>query len=103
MANISNLYAVIYCRVSSAAQMQKGDGLASQETRCRDYAKHKGYTVCEVFKDEGASGGLIDRPAMQAMLRFLRTSKSKGVVVLVDDISRLARGLERAYSVTYCD
>lgn len=31
----STTKAVIYSRVSSAAQMRKGDGLGSQETRCR--------------------------------------------------------------------
>ncbi|MEM1275316.1 MAG: hypothetical protein AAGH74_02235 [Pseudomonadota bacterium] len=35
--------AVIYCRVSSAKQSSRGDGLASQETRCREYARYKGY------------------------------------------------------------
>ncbi len=87
-------HAIIYCRVSSVAQLQKGDGLASQETRCRDYARMKGYQVCKVFKDEGASGSLIERPAMQAMLGFLRQSDKDQYFVLIDDISRLARGLE---------
>ena len=31
--------AVIYCRVSSVAQLKKADGLASQESRCREYAR----------------------------------------------------------------
>ncbi len=86
--------AVIYCRVSSTAQVTKGDGLGSQETRCREYAKHKHYEIVKVFKDEGISGSLIDRPGMQAMLKFLRTHKKKQHVVIIDDISRLARGLE---------
>ncbi|MEM6586799.1 MAG: hypothetical protein AAF692_13685 [Pseudomonadota bacterium] len=37
--------AVIYTRVSSKAQMKKGDGLASQQSRCREFATYKGYTV----------------------------------------------------------
>ncbi len=37
--------AVIYCRVSSPKQVKEGHGLQSQETRCREYAKHKGYKV----------------------------------------------------------
>ena len=32
-------HAVIYARVSSIAQLKKGDGLASQESRCREYAR----------------------------------------------------------------
>ncbi len=86
--------AVIYCRVSSAAQLKKGDGLGSQETRCREFAKHKDYSVIKVFKDEGASGGMIDRPGMKSMLTFLKQHLHEQYVVLIDDISRLARGLE---------
>ena len=87
--------AVIYARVSSLAQMKKGDGLGSQETRCRDYANAKGYEIVEVFRDEGASGGMIDRPGMLTMLSFLKKHRRTTThVVLIDDISRLARGLE---------
>jgi len=86
--------AIIYCRVSSMAQVRKGGGLGSQETRCREFAKHKGYDVVEVFKDEGATGSIINRPGMQAMLTFLRSHKREEHFVIIDDISRLARGLE---------
>jgi site-specific DNA recombinase len=86
--------AVIYARVSSAAQVKKGDGLGSQETRCRQLAQNKGYEVVRVFRDEGASGGMVDRPGMLEMLQFLKSQKQDQYVVLIDDISRLARGLE---------
>ena len=86
--------AVIYCRVSSAAQVKKGDGLGSQETRCRQYAQNKGYIVIRVFRDEGASGSIVARSGMTEMLRFLKSQKRDQYVVLIDDISRLARGLE---------
>jgi len=92
MPNPSN--AVIYCRVSSAKQVKKGDGLGSQTTRCREYAKHKNLEVIHVFRDEGVSGSVIDRPGMQAMLKFIKKIKHEQTVVLIDDISRLARGLE---------
>jgi DNA invertase Pin-like site-specific DNA recombinase len=85
--------AVIYARVSSTKQTTKGDGLGSQETRCREYARYKGYDVAEVFK-ENASGSMISRPGMRAMLTFLARNRSKNIVVIIDDISRLARGLD---------
>ncbi|WP_447971188.1 recombinase family protein [Nitrospira sp. M1] len=62
-----------YCRVSSAKQVTKGNGLGSQETRCREYAKHRNHEIVEVFKDEGVSGSLIDRPGMQAILILLKS------------------------------
>ncbi len=86
--------AVVYCRVSSPKQVKEGHGLGSQETRCREYAKFKNYDVIQVFQDEGVSGGMIDRPGMQAMLTFLRKQKKEPLAVIIDDISRLARGLE---------
>lgn len=84
--------AVVYCRVSDAKQVRDGDGLNSQETRCREFAKRKGYVVVQVYKDD-ISGRSTDRPAMAAMLEYLRRRRSQGVVVIIDDISRLARGL----------
>ena len=85
--------AVIYCRVSSTKQTKVGDGLASQKTRCMEYANARGYKVLETFSDD-ASGSLINRPAMKAMLAFLRQNRSAGLAVLIDDISRLARGVK---------
>lgn len=86
--------AAIYCRVSDVKQTIKGDGLASQETRCREYARYRGYQVTQVFHDKGVSGSLINRPGMQAMLAFLRKHKADNVIVIIDDISRLARGIK---------
>jgi site-specific DNA recombinase len=84
---------VIYCRVSSTKQTTAGDGLQSQETRCREFARMKGYDVATVFKDD-VSGSLIQRPAMKAMLAFIKKNKRGAMVVVIDDVSRLARGLE---------
>ncbi len=84
--------AVIYCRVSSAKQTVRGDGLGSQETRCREFAKYKKYEVVEVFRDD-TSGSLTTRPGMQAMLSFLKAQRKEPHAVIIDDISRLARGL----------
>jgi site-specific DNA recombinase len=93
MARTTQQKAVIYCRVSNVKQTVRGDGLGSQETRCREYAKYRGHDVIKVFKDD-SSGSLIDRPGMQEMLAFIRKNRTHGLVVIIDDISRLARGLE---------
>ncbi|GAB5373669.1 MAG: hypothetical protein AcusKO_01310 [Acuticoccus sp.] len=73
--------------------MRDGDGLASQETRCREYARMKGYTVADVFRDD-MTGGAVKRPAMDQMLAHLRQHRGDNTIVIIDDISRLARGLE---------
>ncbi len=90
-----NTQAVIYARVSSAAQVRKGQGLGSQETRCREFARMKGYDVDRVFVDEAVSGGITTRPGMQAMLSYLKEhAHAQSFVVVIDDISRLARDIK---------
>ena len=85
--------AVIYCRVSSAAQTKRGDGLGSQDTRCREYARMKGYQVVARFDDD-LTGKVVERPGMKAMLAHLRNNRTDNCMVLIDDISRLARDVE---------
>lgn len=85
--------AVIYCRVSSQAQLRNGQGIESQETYCRQYTGWKGYTIHQVFKDSGISGSRADRVGITEMLAFLRKHRKQRFVVIVDDISRLARDI----------
>lgn len=86
--------AVIYARVSSSKQTKVGDGLGSQQTRCREYARYKGLSIVETFTDD-MSGSLTTRPGMKAMLSFLKKHRGKEpFTVIIDDISRLARGIE---------
>ncbi|OQY67100.1 hypothetical protein B6D29_02300, partial [Microgenomates bacterium UTCPR1] len=82
--------AIIYCRVSSKKQVEEGHGLEGQENRCRQYANGIGYEVVKVFREEGISGGITDRPGMKKLLAFLDKNKG-GFVVVIDDIKRLAR------------
>ncbi|ODS23053.1 hypothetical protein AB835_10905 [Candidatus Endobugula sertula] len=91
----SDLKAIIYCRVSDKKQVEEGSGLDSQETRCREFAKNRGYDVVDTYHEGGVTGKLLDRPQIQAMLRFLKSQKGKkDYVVIIDDISRLARDIE---------
>ena len=85
--------AVIYCRVSSDRQVKEGHGLQGQEQRCRGYAEQLGYDVVKVFKDEGVSGGVIDREGMQKLLDYLDIHNKESHVVIIDDIKRLARDI----------
>ena len=84
--------AVIYCRVSSRTQEQEGHGLQSQETRCREYAKAKGYLVEAAFPDTITGGGdFMQRPGMVALLSYLDAQPHESYVVIFDDLKRFAR------------
>ena len=93
--------AIIYCRVSSVAQVEEGHGLESQETRCREYAHRKGYEVVETFYEKAVSGGVQQRPSFTAMLNYIRDSKLSGVVIIIDDISRFARDIEGHWALRH--
>ncbi|MEL6362727.1 MAG: recombinase family protein [Pseudomonadota bacterium] len=97
-ASEPHLKAVAYGRVSGTKHRTQGDGLNSQESRCREYARYKGYDIVEVFQDD-TTGQIMDRPGMEAMLEFLRKKKGEGYIVIIDDISRLARNVETHFQL----
>ncbi|MEP5730218.1 MAG: recombinase family protein [Sulfitobacter sp.] len=84
--------ALIYCRVSSKGQETDGQGLESQETRCRQYAEAKGYDVLMVFPDTmSGAGSFMKRPGMVALLSFLDAQPNENFVVIFDDLKRASR------------
>jgi site-specific DNA recombinase len=84
--------AIGYCRVSSKAQIKKGHGLASQEARIREHAAWKGYVIEEIFTDN-VTGGTSERRGMDALIAHLRKHRNEGRIVIIDDLSRFARGV----------
>lgn len=95
MTDKTNKKALIYCRVSDRKQEADGDGLHSQEHRCREYAAQRGYVVEKVFFDTKSAGGdFMSRPGMVALLQFLRGNSRAGYVVIFDDLKRFARDTE---------
>lgn len=85
---------LVYCRVSSQRQVVEGDGLGSQEQRCFAWVKSKGGIIEKVFRDEGVSGGLFERPALIELLQYIDDNVHKIYTVVFDDLSRFARSVE---------
>lgn len=81
---------LIYCRVSTEEQADKGYSLDTQEKLCRDFAERSGYQVAGVYRDEGKSGTKLDRPALQDLLAKCTDGGTIGAVV-VQETDRLAR------------
>lgn len=82
--------AVIYCRVSSAEQVQNLS-LPTQEKSCREYCERNGYDVDQVFVDAGESAKTTDRPAFQRLLAHCRHQKGKLHAVVVYSLTRFSR------------
>jgi DNA invertase Pin-like site-specific DNA recombinase len=82
--------AIIYCRVSTEEQAERGYSLDAQEKYCRNFAENNGYKVIDVYRDEGKSGTSLDRPALKDLLTQIQEEKSVGAVI-VQETDRLAR------------
>lgn len=102
-ANDGTLKALLYCRISSESQARKGDGLRSQETRCREFRSFMNLDVARVFYERAITGSIVDRPGVKELLQFLRRSKSpESYVIVFDDISRLAHDMRAYFSSARC-
>jgi site-specific DNA recombinase len=90
--------AVIYVRISSEEQLKKSaTNIATQTKKCAEACEHAGLELLKVFTDEGESAykqAASERPALQAMLEYLRHNKKKITHVVTADLSRLARRIE---------
>jgi DNA invertase Pin-like site-specific DNA recombinase len=79
-----------YLRVSGKSQVA-GDGFPRQKAAIQKWAKASGYRIVQWFVEEGVSGTLESREALDAMLVALM---SNGVdTVIVESLSRLSRDL----------
>jgi site-specific DNA recombinase len=88
----SDLIALVYTRVSSVSQETHGSGNDSQEIRCREYAKLRGWNVAEVFRDAfTGAGDYMNRPEMRRLIQYIKQNKNMNFVVIFDDIKRLSR------------
>ena len=81
--------AAIYARYSS--ENQRPESIDDQISACRKLAGARSITISEdhIYSDQAQSGARSDRPALAALMTAAQSGEFD--VVLVDDLSRLAR------------
>jgi site-specific DNA recombinase len=81
--------AAIYARYSS--ENQRPESIDDQISACRKLAKLRSLTISNehIYADQAQSGARSDRPALAALMASARRGEFD--VVMVDDLSRLAR------------
>ena len=83
------LKVVIYVRVSTQEQAKEGYSVGEQIERLKKYCEAMGWEIVEVYIDPGYSGGSLDRPGLQKMMRDLEGGGiDKVVVYKLDRLSR---------------
>jgi site-specific DNA recombinase len=93
--NVEVMKAVAYVRVSSDDQV-KGTSLDSQTEAVRRWAKSNSIELTDdgIFREEGVSAKLIDRPKLAVLLDYCVKNKGKISHCVVWKVDRLARKSE---------
>jgi site-specific DNA recombinase len=84
----TRLRVAIYVRVSSEEQV-KNTSLGDQLDRCRTEATRRGWRIVGEFVEEGVSGTLLNRPALDRLLVQCRDGRFD--VVMVAKLDRFSR------------
>jgi site-specific DNA recombinase len=90
MNNTENggLRAAVYARVSTEEQ-KEGQTIDSQIAELEEFANANGWTIADAYKDEGWSGSIMARPALDRLRDDARLGRFDAV--LINDVDRLAR------------
>ena len=84
----SLLRVAVYARVSTEEQ-KEGHTINSQVAELQRFARDGGYIIMKVYKDDGWSGSVIGRPALDQLRDDARGGEIQAV--LINDVDRLAR------------
>lgn len=86
---MSKIKVALYPRVSTQEQADEGYSIGEQIERLTKYCEAMDWIIYKTYTDAGFSGGDINRPGLQAMLKDVRAGKlDKVVVYKLDRLSR---------------
>ena len=90
--------AILYIRVSTDEQAERGHSLAYQEEKLRLYCQLKGIEVVRLFKED-YSAKTFDRPVIKSMLSFLKSNRNLVDQMLFIKWDRFSRNAGDAYAM----
>ena len=95
---MKQLKAILYIRVSTDEQADKGYSLKHQEERLRSYCQFQNIEIVGLYKDDHSAKS-FERPAFQQMLSFLRKNKKSADLFLFTKWDRFSRNAADAYGM----
>lgn len=87
--------AAIYTRT---ARIDQTGNYGEQVKKCSDYISQKGWTLCDLFSDEGVSGNTIERPELSLMME--KAAKYCFDIIVISSLDRLARDPEKLLEIS---
>ena len=91
LKNIVKEYLVaIYIRLSKEDDnLGESESIQNQKILLTNYVKEKGYTLVDIYVDDGFTGTNFDRPNFKRMLKDIENKRVN--MVITKDLSRLSR------------
>ncbi|MGG3942807.1 recombinase family protein [Peribacillus psychrosaccharolyticus] len=87
--------AISYCRKSTKVKGKSvEESVGYQQQEINNYAKQKGLEIIRKFSDVGYSGKNTNRPELQEMVEYLRTTEMKIEELIIYSIDRFGRDLQ---------
>jgi site-specific DNA recombinase len=88
-AEAAGVQVAIYARVSTDEQAREGFSIPAQRDRLLAFCVAQGWTVADIYQDEGWSGAKLDRPALARLRKDAQAKRFD--VVLAWKVDRLTR------------
>lgn len=88
---------IIYTRVSTDEQAEKGFSLRHQKEQLEHYCKMHDYSIKNHFQDDYSAKNFSSRPAFNKLLRYVESHKRDIDVILFTKWDRFSRNIEAAY------
>lgn len=89
--------AVIYTRVSTDEQAEKGFSLRHQKEQLENYCHQKGYRIMNHFQEDYSAKNFSARPEFQKLLRYVQSNQKNIDILLFTKWDRFSRNIEAAY------
>ena len=90
--------AILYVRVSTDEQAEKGHSLSHQEERLRSYCLHNNIEVVAFFKEDHSAKS-FERPQFKRLLEFIKQNKKLADTLLFLKWDRFSRNAADAYAM----
>lgn len=88
---------IIYTRVSTDEQKEKGFSLRHQKEQLENYCRQNGYNIMFHFQEDYSAKNFSSRPEFQKLLRYAKTNQKKIDALLFLKWDRFSRNIEAAY------
>lgn len=90
---------IIYTRVSTDEQAEKGFSLRLQKEQLENYCHQKGYRILNHFQDDYSAKNFSSRPEFQKLLRYAQSNQKKVDALLFTKWDRFSRNIEASYTM----